>query len=178
VTLLLAWFLADFLTGIVHWIEDRLLVFDTKIGFLEGIKRDNELHHAQPTALIHLSYWQNISTSAPLAWAAAGLLFWIGAPPVVTLAVFFSSFANLIHRLAHTPPDKLPRIILWLQRSGLLLSKKHHDAHHYGPDGQLLSREQTSGIYCAMTNWLNPILDYLGLFNGLERLIKIVLSLF
>jgi hypothetical protein len=171
VTILLAWFLADLVTGLVHWVEDRLLIFNTGIKFLEGIKADNDLHHAEPTALTKYSYWGNINTSAIFAWPLSVGLYFLGVYPVICLAVFFTGFANLIHRFAHTPEAELPRIVLLLQKTGLFLSSKHHHTHHYGPHG-LIRKEETTGCYCAMTNWVNPIVDKIGLFTFLNKLIQ------
>lgn len=165
-----AWLLADFLSGVVHWAEDRLLTEETRFDLLNSIKADNDLHHQKPAALTRYSYWENISTTAPLSLPLAMALYYLGAHHVFWLAAFFGTFANLIHRLSHTPPNKLPIFIQFLQFTGLFISFEHHHKHHYSMNG-IVKKEDASIRYCPMTNWLNPILDYIGFFPGLERLL-------
>ena len=167
---LAAWLLADFLTGLVHWWEDRILK-PSRIGFLNNILDDNELHHSKPTALTVYSYWQNINTSViftiPLSFAA----FWIGAPVVVWLAIFFASFGNLVHRFAHEPQRKRPLAVRFLQFVGIFISHDHHFSHHYSAPGQVITKDETTWRYCPMTNWVNPVLDRVKFWRALEIVI-------
>jgi hypothetical protein len=170
VTILLAWLLADFLSGIVHWAEDRRLTKETRWAFLNSLKADNDLHHASPAALTRLSWYQNLSTSLPFTAPLAALLMLIGAPAVIYLTLYFVGFANLIHRWAHEPRGKLPWPVLAIQSTGLFITFKHHWGHHADENG-LVTKEQASVRYCAMTNWLNPVLDRVGFWRLLERFI-------
>jgi len=175
-TILLAWILADFISGIVHWYEDKILVGFQRNRFLDQIRKDNELHHEKPGAMLQLSAFQNIETSLiaiPIAFA----LWVFGAPDVVSLAVFFSTFGNLIHRWTHQ------RRLIWpiraLKMIGLFQSKDHHWAHHHDAHGSMKSfvirpnkKEEATERYCVMTDWLNPILDRVGFWDILEKAAK------
>ncbi len=167
VTILGSWLLADFLTGIAHWAQDKLLTFEPKNKWLRGIKADNDLHHAKPAAMLRFTWWENINTSAPYTWPTAAVLFWLGAPPLIYLAIFFGSFANLIHRFSHMPKGKLNRFLRFMQWTGLFISIEHHREHHFDRNG-VIRKEDTTVRYCPMTDWVNPILDRIRFWSALE----------
>lgn len=169
VTILSAWLLADFLTGLGHWAEDKLLKQPSRFRFLEGIRLDNELHHRLPAAFLRLSWWKNINTTCAITCPLALILFLVGAPKVVCLAAFFASFANLVHRFAHLPPARLNAPIKLLQAVGLFPTFKHHWVHHADANG-LIEKQNTTGRYCPLTCWLNPILDRSGFWRVMDRL--------
>ncbi|HTW83988.1 MAG TPA: fatty acid desaturase CarF family protein [Candidatus Sulfotelmatobacter sp.] len=64
-----------------------------------------------------------------------------------------------IHYWGHcgTPP----RAIALLQRLGVLQPAAHHALHHKRPYGVR---------YCTTTTFLNPVLDRIGFWRGLERI--------
>jgi hypothetical protein len=169
--LLYAWLLADFISGLVHWAEDRVLLNETRFKFLNQIKADNDLHHKRPAALTQFSLWENINTSAYFAWPLALVLLLAGAPNVITLAVFFASFGNAVHRYAHMPKAKVPRLIRLFQRTGFFISFDHHTRHHFDENGRI-EKEDTTIRYCPMSNWVNPILDKVRFFYFLEWAIR------
>jgi len=167
ITFFLAWILADLFTGLVHWWQDHYLNNDSKFSYLNRLSRDNDLHHREPTSLNRHSYWGSIDTSAFIAWPLCLALIAINAPNLLVMTIFFSSFANIIHRLAHDPVNQLHPIIRFLQKTGFFLSGHHHNVHHY-LDGQVISKEDTQVRYCVMTNWLNSMIDRLQIFILLE----------
>jgi ubiquitin-conjugating enzyme E2 variant len=65
-----------------------------------------------------------------------------------------------IHKWAHDP--RPPRLARWLQRAGLILSPARHSRHHRFP---------FAGHYCITTGWCNPLLERLGFWKALERLV-------
>lgn len=165
--LLWAWLIADFVSGLIHWWEDRAFVGQSRFEFLNGVRADNERHHKEPTYLLKFSWWGNINTTAPLSWALSLVLFLMGAPTVIVLATFFMGFGNLIHRWSHERTSARPRIVTLIQKIGLFSSPSHHAGHHF-KRGKLVMREDAQIRYCVMTNWLNPILDYINFFQFLE----------
>lgn len=171
--ILASWLLADFITGIVHWYEDRYLTGNSKFIFINGIAEDNKLHHSQPWQLTEFSHWQNINTSAVIAWPICLVLFIAGAPTIVWLSVFFASFANLVHRYAHINQKKVPFLILQMQEIGLFISFEHHLKHHCDENG-LITGAQTTIRYCPMSNWVNPVLDTIKFFVFLEYLLTLI----
>jgi plasmanylethanolamine desaturase len=168
-SVLCAWLLADFFTGVFHWWEDRCLMVPNPNPVLEDLRRNNEIHHDDPMEITRDSYWGNIKQSTYIAVPISGALFLMGTPTVVWLTALFMALGNLIHRFAHVPKKDIPRVVLRAQKVGLLCSYAHHRKHHYDRDG-IVSKERASIHYCVMTNWLNPILDRTGFFPFLERL--------
>ncbi len=76
VGILVAWLIADFLSGFWHWIEDRY--FDERWPIIgHYIAKPNTLHHAQPTAFLKQSYLsRNWTTILPAATALALRSHW------------------------------------------------------------------------------------------------------
>lgn len=171
-TVLGAWLLADFLTGIAHWAQDKLLNFEPKNTWLRGVKADNDLHHAKPAAMLRFSWWENINTSAPYGWPLALILALFGVPMLIWLTVFFATFANLVHRFSHVPKGKLNRFLKLMQWTGLFISVDHHKAHHFDRNG-VVRKEDTMIRYCPMTNWLNPALDAVRFWSALEFICRV-----
>lgn len=168
-TIILAWLFADFISGVVHWIEDKVLVAPSRYSFLNALRVDNDLHHRSPAAMLKLTPAENIQESVLIAWPLAAILFILGIPTIIWLGVFFASFANFVHRLAHQPPGRVNRLVRFLQKTGLFISAEHHLRHHFNSKG-LIAKENTTIHYCPMTNWLNPALDKIRFFYFLERI--------
>ncbi|PIW54592.1 MAG: hypothetical protein COW16_10405 [Sphingomonadales bacterium CG12_big_fil_rev_8_21_14_0_65_65_10] len=156
--ILLGWILADFLTGLFHWIEDRFgrpqmpvlgpLVFEP-----------NRLHHAQPVAFTGDGFvTRNWTTwlGAAILWGPMFLM--IGAPAWAIVGAFGTAMSNQIHYWAHRP-SLAPGWAKPLQALGLLQSARHHARHHRPPH---LTR------YCINTDWLNPVLDTVKFWSLLE----------
>jgi len=154
--------LADLLSGLVHWAEDA---YGEAHWPLVGraVIAPNLLHHRDPRAMTRQSWLRNVDLPAllgALVLLAAGLtghLTWRW-----TLTVTLLVLTNLVHRWAHQAPWENGRLISALQRTGLLQSRGAHAAHHRWP---------RQSHYCALTDYLNPVLERLRLWRGLERLI-------
>lgn len=156
--------LADFGSGIVHWLDDRYW------GEGDGIFPSSRNHHADTRGFGQKSYYYRNSAAVALGGiiilarlVAYGITdFWIFAG--VTLLL---SQANQVHTWAHRDLQRnpLPPPVRWAQRYGLLQSGKHHAQHHVLPYRK---------NYCMLTNYLNPMLDLLCFFAGCERLLKVV----
>lgn len=170
IEILVAWLLADFITGVVHWFEDRYLDESTSLEFLRGFATDNVQHHSKPTAMLLNTHWENMRSAAVFAWPVAGIAAWLGAPLWLWLALGLSSFGNLVHRFSHTPRRDLPRWIRGLQEFGLFISHEHHDSHHRAM-GRLIPKRDAERAYCPMTDWVNPVLDRLRLWDWLETVL-------
>ncbi len=151
-----AWMFADFITGVVHWAQDKLLDIETAFDLLNTFKDDNDLHHARPAAMLRFTWWENMQASAMFAWPTSLVLLLVGAPLWLWLGIFFSGFGNAVHRYAHTM--RPPYWIDCLQRAGLLCTFRHHMPHHMDAGG-LIPKERSTKRYCVMSMWLNPILD-------------------
>lgn len=167
--ILVAWLLADFLSGVVHWLEDRYLG-ERSLDFAQGIAADNQLHHERPTAMLLNSYWGNMRSGAYVAWPLGAMLWFAHAPLWLWAGVTLCAFGNLVHRFAHTPRVQLPRWIRGLQEFGLFISHAHHDTHHR-EEGRLIPKTRASRAYCAMTDWVNPLLDRLRFGDRCETVL-------
>lgn len=173
IIILSAWLLADFISGIVHWWQDRYLTTNRKWKWVLAINADNDEHHKSPGAMAKKSTWQTINTTAPILWPLAILSLLLGGPAVITLGLFFGGFANLIHKWAHTADSKLNPVIRFMQDTGLFISKRHHGAHHYNR-GRTIRKENTHDKYCPMSDFLNPFLDTIRFWKGLEYVVSLV----
>ncbi len=153
-------FLADFITGVFHWLEDRYGKPHWPI--IGGIIAANQEHHYRPRAFLAGHFLQRNGTVFILgAIFLAG--FWaFGLLNLLTgSAIVFGVLANEIHRLAHRSPKENGRLITLIQKTGLMQSFKHHARHH---------RAGKDTHYCVMTNYLNPLLERARFFRVLETL--------
>jgi ubiquitin-conjugating enzyme E2 variant len=150
---------ADFVAGMVHWLEDAYVCEDTPI-IGKYVARPNIVHHHYPRYMVRHSWWQTsrdlVSMSAVMvigAWLT-GLLSW-----EVWLFAILSANANEFHKWEHRARKENGLIISFLQDIRILQTAKHHARHHTDPK---------NSHYCTITNFLNPVLDGMNFWNGLE----------
>lgn len=154
---------ADFLSGLAHWLADRVLSEDARF-FGPYFVRPFREHHREPEGILSHD-WVETNGNTCLSVAPLLLLAFfavestnpgpgrlaVGAP-LLSLAAWLC-LTNQIHKWAHT---KTPgRWVAALQNSGLVLSPQHHRRHHTAP---------FDVGYCITTGWLNPILDRMRFF--------------
>lgn len=164
-------FLLDLVTGCVHWACDTWGDERTRwVG--PGLVRSFREHHEHPRAMLE-HRWLDVNretlitttivltalTLPPLRESLIGSPFWA--------AVLYSTFgvgcvANQLHYWSHAPARDVPSVIQKLQAWGILLSPRTHARHHRPP--------RTVG-YCIATGWLNPLLDGVGVWRALERIV-------
>jgi ubiquitin-conjugating enzyme E2 variant len=155
--------LADFLAGVIHWIEDAYFDEDTPvIGPL--FIRPNIVHHHLPRYFTKLSWWESskdlfVAGLVVLAGAWwADLLTW-----QVWLFVILSVNANQIHKWSHRTRAENGKIISWLQDWKILQTPRHHGLHHTDPKNT---------FYCPITNFVNPVLEKISFWTRLEAVIE------
>lgn len=160
---------ADFAGGFVHWLEDAYIREDTPlIG--KWVARPNIVHHHYPRYMTRFNWWY---TSRDLLFVAVLLLLVAWAVGLLTWQVWVFAFlaanANEFHKWEHRTRKENGPIISFLQDIKLLQNAKHHALHHTDPK---------NSHYCTITNALNPVLDGIGFWNGLEwilaRTVKLV----
>jgi ubiquitin-conjugating enzyme E2 variant len=162
VEIIVAVLVADFLSGLFHWLEDAYGREDWPlIGRL--VTKPNILHHHDPRYFTRHSWFQSSWLLLCIGFAVVviawlfGVLTW-----QVWLVVILGANANQIHKWAHQTPSENGPFISLLQRIRLIQTPRHHGRHHTNPK---------NSHYCVLTNFLNPILDGIKLWNTLESVI-------
>lgn len=162
--LLLGWLVADFLSGVLHWLEDRIL-WTTIPAIGRHVVEPNRLHHSDPMAFARASVLsRNSTTWIPVA-AIAALWFWLGGFSFVWLGALLGGLVvTEVHVLAHRgiPRGRFSAVIGTLQDIGIIQSPIGHWDHHRG---------DMDRAYCVLTDWLNPIFDRLKVWRRLEALL-------
>lgn len=151
------WLLGDFLSGVVHWWEDRYGDPEWPvIGPL--VVAPNIEHHTDQLAFTRGGYWRrNWTAIVPATLAAAGAAWagwWILAWALVVVGQ-----ANEIHAWSH---QRCSRIIRGLQLLGILQSPMQHAEHH---------RQPFDRNYCTVSDLLNPVLSAVGWWPAVEFVI-------
>jgi ubiquitin-conjugating enzyme E2 variant len=153
---------AEFGAGCVHWLEDAYIREDTPLVG-RWIARPNIIHHHFPRYLTRHNWWRSscdlVLIAALLVLGAwwAGWLTW-----QVWLFASLAANANEFHKWAHRTRKENGPVISFLQDARLLQTAKHHARHHTDPK---------NSHYCTITNFLNPVLDGIHFWDGLEWLI-------
>jgi plasmanylethanolamine desaturase len=151
--------LADFVSGLVHWLEDT---FWTENSPVVGhwLVVPNSRHHRDGLAFTKLTWLES-------SWdlALAGLVifaitsFMYGSSWSVALFVIVGANANQIHKWNHMARGDVPRWVKILQSIYILQSPAHHAGHHRG---------DRNTRYCIVTDVLNPLLDRSRFWRVLE----------
>ena len=163
----LAWgagclFAADFLTGLMHWAEDTWLA-PGRSAFLDRyIVRDNIEHHRRPGSIRAGTYWETnrvtiVLAAVAVAGCAAGHV--VAWQPYLMFALL--SHSNQVHKWAHS--SSVPAVVRRLQSIGLLQAPARHARHHKNP---------YATTFCAITDYLNPVLDATKFWRALEWTIE------
>ncbi|HAN32476.1 MAG TPA: carotenoid synthesis regulator CarF [Myxococcales bacterium] len=160
--------LADFTSGLVHWMGDRLGGYETPILGAAFIRPFRE-HHVDPKAMTTHDFIEtngnNSIVTVPLM-AAAWLI-----PTTSSLGLFCFSVAlslafwifatNQFHKWSHQ--SEVPAIVAWAQRTGLILEPNHHQVHHTSP---------YETYYCITNGWLNAPLHKIQFWRLAERFVE------
>jgi hypothetical protein len=160
--------LADLAAGFIHWFEDAYIDEHTPVVG-RSVGRANVIHHHLPRHFTRNSWWQSnwmLHAIAGLlvlvAWSF-GFLGW-----QVWWFALLAANANEFHKWSHRTRTENGPVISFLQDLRLLQTPAHHARHHTDPK---------HSHYCPIGNALNPLLDGLGFWNGLERLLSATFGL-
>lgn len=157
----------DFISGVVHWFADTYFSEKTPI-IGPSLVRPFRLHHVYPRDICThdlVTLVGNVCILAvPLLSLCLAVLWmapdsgWVAFKVIcVALIAVFTVATNQFHKWAHDEdPSTLAR---WLQRSRLVLEPTHHQVHHTAPFNM---------HYCITNGWLNPLLNRIRFFRGLE----------
>lgn len=159
--------MADFLSGMVHWLADTW-GSETMPILGKRLLHPFRVHHVNPADFLRRRF---ADTNGEVAVLTIPLLVGALFIPLdgalwVTLAVFAVSFlgiglmTNQIHQWAHM--RRAPIVVRQLQQLGLILSHEDHEQHHRPPYVQ---------NYCITTGWCNRPLRAIRFYPRLERCI-------
>ena len=172
IKLLLLLLIADFLSGLFHWIEDAYITEFSRYKFIRDIGIHNKHHHRNPSAILDKSWFNNIKTTLLLTVPCMSLLFAAEFYTGRSFAFFngvllLLSFANLIHKWSHAGPNA-PYPVKLLHRLKILQTSKHHKIHH---KSAILSPPVPGQHFCLLSNILNPVLEYISFWRFLETIV-------
>jgi plasmanylethanolamine desaturase len=162
IQIFLIWLGADLLTGLVHWWQDT---YGNPTWPIIGkyVVKPNLKHHDDPRAMLQVSYWNRCGASVVAGIVIIGILLLCNASWQAIVLFAFSSQGNEIHAMAHRTDKENGKIIMFLQKIGIVQRRRTHGWHHKAP-------YETN--FCVMTEFLNPPLNRIGFFPKLERLIQ------
>jgi sterol desaturase/sphingolipid hydroxylase (fatty acid hydroxylase superfamily) len=170
----LAWVLADFVSGLVHWFADSYGADDTPL-FGPWLIRPFRQHHVYPRDICTHGLVLAIGNSCTLAVPLqAGVLYLLLTEDEVSITRAFLAFVtnlftiamvatNVLHKWAHA--EKTNWLISRLQRLRVFLSPAHHHLHHTKP---------FDSNYCITNGWLNPLLERIRFFRSLEATLSAI----
>jgi ubiquitin-conjugating enzyme E2 variant len=155
-------FITDFLSGLLHWLEDAYGNEDWPItGRL--ITRPNILHHYDPRYFTRYSWLYSARVLLAIGAVILMVAYWGGFLNWMTLLVVAIGVnANEIHKWAHRTRAENGPVITFFQQIGVLQSPVQHGNHHRGTKDT---------YYCVITDYLNPVLERLRFWPTLEWLI-------
>jgi len=159
---LVAWLIADFASGLVHWAFDTYGSTGTTFLGPWFIRAFRE-HHDRPAAMAEHDFVEtngaNCIGALPLAGAAA-LLPESFAQALLSFTAAGVLATNQCHKWAHMQAGPLVR---FLQRCRLILHPMQHRRHHAAPH---------DSHFCTASGWMNGPLEAAHFWRGLERLVR------
>jgi ubiquitin-conjugating enzyme E2 variant len=160
--------LADFLSGVAHWMGDTVGDESTPlIG--QNFVKPFRMHHIDPKDITRHDFVETNGNSSIASLPSMAILLVVmpsTAGPLlylclmVAIAALFVFCTNQFHKWAHA--DAPPAAVRWLQRAGFILSPEHHAIHHAAPHDK---------YYCITVGWMNPVLTRLRFFRACEALV-------
>lgn len=164
-------FLADFVSGLLHWAFDTW--FDETHPVLQRMVIMVREHHIYPQRIFKFPFYHDAGVlswivfvitapfviPAAMGWLGAGPWLWAclaGTVLFSLLVVFMLEFHKVGHR------SKVGPVVRTCQRLGLLLEHRHHVQHHIG---------NHDVNYCLINGIADKTLGRLGVFRWLEAAI-------
>lgn len=171
VAMLVAGYLAaDLMSGIVHFLADNfgspdmpfigpsfVLPFRQHHDDPQGILRHRFFATNGNNVLVCLPVLIPVVWLVPVSTSAAGHAAGVFTGAMLSMVLL----TNQVHKWAHM--DQAPPAVRWLQRTGLIISKAHHDIHHTRP---------FNSHYCIAVGAWNPLFERWRVPDRVERLIR------
>jgi len=173
-TVMCGWLVADFLSGLFHWLGDSYGSIETP-GVGKHYIQPLRIHHVVPTAFtfhdILVTNGDNFMLGIiPLSLAIhqfhtcpSDEIDQIYLFEVFRFIVSLGAcFQNQCHKWAHMY-NGLPKLVILLQELHLILPRQHHRFHHVSPH---IKR------FCIINGLLNYPLDKFKFWSKLENIIE------
>jgi plasmanylethanolamine desaturase len=165
--------MADFVSGVVHWLADTWGSPDMPV-IGQALIRPFREHHVDQKEITRHDFIETNGNNCFISIVPAicgALVPLTGARNVFVATTIFSVtlwvlFTNQFHKWAHL--EDPPRWIQLLQRLNLVLPRDHHAVHHTAPFAK---------YYCITVGWLNEPLYRIRFFQTLEWIISAVTGL-
>lgn len=168
-----AYALADLLSGIVHFLADNFGSPETPFLGKAFVMPFRD-HHTDPEGILHHPFMIANGNNCLVALPPLLLvLFFVPVAETFTGYLFGSFFlalclsvflTNQFHKWAHM--DDPPRLVGWLQARGIILGRDHHDLHHTSP---------FDTYYCITAGWWNPLLQRTCAFERITPILRKIL---
>lgn len=163
-----AYFMADLIMGIYHWLKDTYWTPHTPIigkRFIWG----SRLHHIRPKYITKYNDIELLQESALWTILWMGPWMYIGGISVFKIVLYIIiSFNDVIHKHAHLKNNERPKWSTLMQDIGIFQSYEQHHLHHYMP---------YEINYCPITPYLNNILEKINFWRHLEKIIEKLLGI-
>jgi ubiquitin-conjugating enzyme E2 variant len=165
--------LGDLVSGLVHWTADTYFSEETPI-IGQSLVKPFRLHHLYPRDICThdlVTTVGNVCIIAVPVLAVCISILWLWEDSswlaFLILCIALMSLAtvltNQFHKWAHQEAPS--RFVRFLQRTRVVLRPSHHQVHHTKPFNM---------HYCITNGWLNPLLNKLRFFRGLEAGLRLV----
>jgi hypothetical protein len=168
-SLVVGYFLADLVSGVVHWGLDTWFDETSRIDRAVRIARE---HHSHPSHILGYNFRDYAGFSSlpallsvgpvavALVLAGGGSTLAFHGVVICVVILVGLLFGSHTHALGHRKSNS--RVVRALQRMHLLLSPEHHGVHHSG--GHDIR-------YCAVSGWANYFCDAVGFWRELEHFV-------
>ena len=163
ISIIFACLLADFLSGIYHWIKDTYFgPFTPIIG--KTIIWGSRLHHVRPRYILEFSDWEIFLGSAKwtLIWIVP-FLFLTGINIFIITLFIAISLNDVVHKHAHMKDTERPTWSSLMQKIYLFQSHEEHHLHHVMPH---------EINYCPITPYVNIVLEKINFWRSAENIIE------
>ena len=180
--LLISIYIADFLTGFFHWLEDTYCSDNTIHGRLLGhfigkyVCDPNIDHHLRSHEMVdggtfftrNLIPWLMALSASMVALLIDWYGWWFTWHWSLYATFWFASMGNEIHRLNHMRDNQLNPFQLFLRDSGLIQARTQHSLHHKPPFDR---------HYCVLVSFNNAWLERVKFWRRTEWFLFTVFGL-
>jgi ubiquitin-conjugating enzyme E2 variant len=134
------------------------------------------MHHLDPQDITLHSFAETCFNSSYPVPFVVGFALYMTSPTfasqtynwMLIFGVPLGILTNQCHKWAHMVHTKPPALVVFLQKSGLIISHEKHHKHHTG---------DFDTDYCIINGWMNPFLEKIDFWRRAEKFISSVTGL-